>query len=208
MTYARMASRFITGYDRAMMKQIGPIAVAAGVAAGVLANYPAHGQTPEQQQMWDAQRAQTLVEEKARLERLNREREARRADPMGWVRTLDPLTGGGWEFRSVSEDGSWATFTTNHQLKRSGKTVTIWLRQEYAEPQSGDAGKYLSVVQKVQYDCGKQQERPLLVVYYASNNIQGNAQTDEGDVKTTPWNAIIPGTRDESNFLWACATKP
>lgn len=202
-----MASRFIKGYDRAMMKHIGALGVAAVIAGGLFFSHDAAGQTPEQQQMWDAQRAQALVEEKARAERLTREREARKADPMGWVRTLDPLTSGGWEFRSVSEDGSWATFTTNHQLKRSGKTVTVWLRQEYAEPQSGDAGKYLSVVQKVQYDCGKQQERPLLVVYYASNNIQGNSQTDEGDVKTTPWNAIIPGTRDEANFAWACAPK-
>ena len=183
------------------------VGVAAVIAGSIGATNPVAAQTPEQQQMWDAQRAQALVDEKARSERLSRERETRKADPMGWVRTLDPLASGGWEFRSVSEDGSWAPFTTNHQLKRSGKTVTVWLRQEYAEPQSGDAGKYLSVVQKVQYDCGKQQERPLLVVYYASNNIQGNAQTDEGDIKTTPWNAIIPGTRDESNFLWACAPK-
>jgi hypothetical protein len=191
------------------MTNTGTMAAAAAIAAGLLASLPASGQTPEQQQMWDAQRAQALVEEKARVERLNRDRQARKADPMAWVRTLDPLTGGGWEFRSVAEDGSWATFTTDHQLKRSGKTITVWLRQEYAEPQSGEDGKYLSVVQKVQYDCAKQQERPLLVVYYASNNIQGGAQTDEGDIKTTPWNAIIPGTRDESNFLWACgARKP
>jgi hypothetical protein len=191
------------------MTNTGTMAAAAAIAAGLLASLSASGQTPEQQQMWDAQRAQALVEEKARVERLNRDRQARKADPMAWVRTLDPLTGGGWEFRSVAEDGSWATFTTDHQLKRSGKTITVWLRQEYAEPQSGEDGKYLSVVQKVQYDCAKQQERPLLVVYYASNNIQGGAQTDEGDIKTTPWNAIIPGTRDESNFLWACgARKP
>jgi hypothetical protein len=43
-----------------------------------------------------------------------------------------------------------------------------------------------------------------LVIYYAANNIQGSEQTEEADAKNTPWNAIVPGTTEESNFLWAC----
>jgi hypothetical protein len=189
-----------------MLNQSGACAVAWLLAVGLGSSDAAKAQTPEQQQMWDAQRAQALVEEKAQAERLARERAARKADPMGWVRTLDPLSAGGWEFRAVADDGSWATFSTLHQLKRSGKTVTAWLRQEYAEPQSGNDGRYLSVVEKIQYDCGKEQERPLLVIYYAGNNIQGTADTEENDIKTTPWNAIVPGTRDELDFQWACVT--
>jgi hypothetical protein len=181
-----------------MWKGTGALAMSWLLAAAAM------GQTPEQQRMWDAQRAQALVEEQAKAERLSRERAARRADPMGWVRTLDPLSQGGWEFRAVAEDGGWATFSTTHQLKRSGKTVTAWLRQEFAEPQTGSDGRYLSVVEKLQYDCAKELERPLLVIYYGSNNIQGTAQTEENDSKTTPWSAIVPGTRDELNFQWAC----
>jgi hypothetical protein len=78
------------------------------------------------------------------------------------------------------------------------------MRHEYAEPQTGEDGAYLSAVEKTQFDCKKQQSRNLLVVYYSANNIQGSEQTDESDAKTTPWNSIVPGTRDESNFLWAC----
>jgi hypothetical protein len=114
------------------------------------------------------------------------------------------MTNGGWEFRSVASDGSWAVFSSTHQFKRSGQIVTVWMRQEYAEPQIGDGGPYMSAVQKTQYDCKKQQSRDLLIVYYSANNIQGNQQTDEADPKHAPWNAIVPGTRDESNFLWAC----
>ena len=161
-------------------------------------------QTPEQQQMWDAQRAQTLAGNKIAAERLAQERAARRADPMAWVRTLNPMTAGGWEFRAVANDGSWANYTTAHQMKRAGKLVTLWLRQEYAEAQAGGSIPYRSTVEKVQYDCAKEQERPLLVVYYSNNNIQGNEQTDEADSKTAAWHAIVPGTRDEYNFLWAC----
>jgi len=163
-------------------------------------------QTPEQQQMWDAQRVQELADEKAKAEELRKAREARKADPMAWVRTLDPMTAGGWEFRGVASDGSWAAYTTTHQMKRSGKSVTVWLRQEYAEVQVNADTRYMSVVEKVQYDCAKERERPLVVIYYSGSNIQGSAQTEEPDSKSIPWNAIVPGTRDEFNFLWACGT--
>jgi len=62
----------------------------------------------------------------------------------------------------------------------------------------------LSVVEKAQYDCGKQQERPLLVIYYSGNNLLGSEETEQADPKVAEWNPIVPGTRDETNFLWAC----
>jgi len=174
-------------------------AVALSYAACVL------GQTPEQEKIWTEDRERATALEKAKAEQLARERAARKADPMAWVRTLDPMASGGWEFRSVATDGSWAIFSSSHQLKRSGQVVTVWMRHEYAEPQLADGGPYLSAVEKQQYDCKKEQARSLMVIYYAANNIQGGEQTEEGDGKNTPWNAIVPGTRDESSFLWACA---
>jgi hypothetical protein len=162
-------------------------------------------QTPEQEKTWAEDRARADALARANQERLAQQRAARKADPMAWVRTLDPMTSGGWEFRSVATDGSWAVFSSTHQLKRSGQTVTVWMRHEYAEAQTADSGPYLSAVEKTQFDCKKQQTRKLLVVYYSANNIQGTDQTDEADPKSTPWDAIVPGTRDEANFLWACA---
>jgi hypothetical protein len=178
---------------------LGAAALALSYDACVLA------QTPEQEKSWSAERERAAALEKAKGEQLARERAARRADPMAWVRTLDPLTSGGWEFRSVATDGSWAIFSSTHQFKRSGQVVTLWMRNEYPEPQLGQSGPYLSAVEKVQYDCKKEQSRRLLVIYYAANNIQGDEQTEEADGKNTPWNPIVPGTRDESNFLWACS---
>jgi hypothetical protein len=163
------------------------------------------GQTPEQEKTWEADRARAAAQEKLRAEELARERAARKADPMAWVHTLDPMSAGGWEFRAVANDGSWATFSSTHQMKRSGQVVTVWLRQEYAEPQVNDGATYSSVVEKAQYDCKKQQARALLVIYYSANNVQGNERTEEGDPKDTPWSAIVPGTREEMNFQWACA---
>jgi hypothetical protein len=168
------------------------------------ASFNGAAQTPEQEKMWEAQRAQVLADEKVRSERLMRDRAARKADPMGWVRTLDPMAAGGWEFRAVANDGSWAAFSTPHQMKRSGQIVTVWLRQEYAEPQAVNSTHYLSAVEKAQYDCAKDQARALLVIYYGGNNAQGSEQTEEADTKTASWTPIVPGTRDESNFLWAC----
>ena len=120
-------------------------------------------QTPEQQKMWDAQRAQAQADEKARAEKLAAQRAARKADPMAWVRTLNPLAAGGWQFRAVAPDGSWASFSTEHQMKRSGHLVTAWLREEYPEPQrSGSGGIYLSYVEKIQYDCANERARALV----------------------------------------------
>ncbi len=179
------------------------VALAVMFAAG-LAAQGSVAQTPEQQQMWDAQRTEALAKEKAQAEQLAHDRQVRKADPMAWVRTLNPMSAGGWEFRAVANDGSWAAYTTDHQLKRSGKTVTVWLRQEYAEPQIDGGGRYLSAVEKIEYDCAKEQGRPLLVIYYSGNNIQGTEQAEEADRKTAAWNAIVPGTREEVNFSWAC----
>jgi hypothetical protein len=165
----------------------------------------AAAQTPEQEKIWEAQRAQRQADEKAAAERLARQREARRADPMAWVRTLDPMSPGGWVFRAVAGDGSWAAFSTEHQLKRSGHQVTAWLRQEYPEPQRSGAGDtYLSAVEKVQYDCAKERARVLVAIYYAGNNLAGSQQSEEADPKQAAWDSIVPGTQSELIFRWAC----
>jgi hypothetical protein len=187
-----------------MRQHTGLLAMTVAIGTGLFVSFNSAGQTPEQAQIWEAQRAQALADERAKAERLARDREARKADPMAWVRTLNPMAAGGWEFRAVANDGSWAAYSTNHQMKRGGQLVTVWLRQEYAEPQAGSSGRYSSVVEKVQYDCTKERARALLIIYYADNNIQGSEQSEEADTKTATWNAIVPGTRDESNFLWAC----
>ena len=164
-------------------------------------------QTPEQQQMWDAQRVQAVAEAKAKAERLAQERAARRADPMAWVRTLNPMSAGGWEFRGVATDGSWASYSTDHQIKRSGHMITLWLRQEYPEAQRDSAGDlFLSNVEQVQFDCGKDRQRLLIVIYYSENNISGSQQQEQNDPKNAPWQAVVPGTQSESVFQWACST--
>jgi hypothetical protein len=185
------------------------LAAAALITAGAMNHSIAVAQTPEQEKLWQAQRVQAQAEERAKAERLARQREARRADPMAWVRTLDPMSPGGWVFRAVGPDGSWANFSTDHQLKRSGHVVTAWLRQEFPEPQRSDAGAaYLSDVEKVQYDCGKERARVLLVIYYANNNLAGSQQSEEADPKEDPkeakWDPIVPGTQSETMFRWTC----
>lgn len=179
---------------------------AAMLATAPFVADPGFAQTPEQQTAWDVERAHAQAEQKARAERLSAERAARRADVMGWVRTLDPMPSGGWDFRAAAGDAAWAAYSTEHQLFRAGNNVTIWLRQEYSEPQHDpQGGNYLSIVQKVEYDCQKIRARPSLMIYYADNNLRGVTQSVEMDAKQTPWGPIVPGTLDETNFQWACS---
>jgi len=182
--------------------------IAGTLAAGAcLLGAVGAAQTPEQQKMWDAQRAQAQADEKVRAEKLAAQRAARKADPMAWVRTLNPLSAGGWQFRSVAPDGSWASFSTEHQLKRSGHLVTAWLREEYPEPQrSGSGGVYLSYVEKIQYDCGNERARALLIIYYSENNITGSEESEATDVKQAAWVPIVPGTPSDNIYEWVCQT--
>jgi hypothetical protein len=182
----------------------GSIAVVA-LACGYLLHSPfGAAQTPEQQKTWEAQRAQSLADQKARAAQLARERDARKADPMAWVHSLDSMASGGWQFRSVAADGSWAAFSTEHQLKRSGHLVTAWIRQEYPEPQRGSGDTYLSTVEKIQYDCANERGRIFLVIYYAENNIAGSQQNESTDIKQASWEPIVPGTESELLYKWAC----
>ena len=143
--------------------------------------------------------------QKAKSEQLAQQRAARKADPMAWVRTLNPLSAGGWQFRAVAPDGSWAAYSTDHQLKRSGHLVTVWLRQEYPEPQRSNGGDvYLSNVEKIQYDCSNERGRALLIIYYAENNIAGSQTSEATDIKQAPWDPIVPGTQSEYIYQWAC----
>jgi hypothetical protein len=179
----------------------------AGALAGIclLQSAICAAQTPEQQKTWDAQRAQAQFDEKAKTEKLAAQRAARKADPMSWVHTLNPLSAGGWQFRSVAPDGSWASYSTEHQLKRSGHLVTAWMRQEYPEPQRSNSGNlYLSYVEKIQYDCANERARALLIIYYSENNITGSEESDATDVKEALWVPIVPGTPGENIYQWAC----
>jgi hypothetical protein len=190
-----------------MQKNLLGIAPLLLAGCGLLGGGAVSAQTPEQTKIWEAQRAEKQAEEKARAERLAAQRAARKADPMAWVRTLNPMSAGGWQFRAVAPDGSWASYSTEHQLKRSGHLVTAWLRQEYPEPQRSSGGNvYLSNVERVQYDCGNERARALVIVYYTENNISGGEQSESTDIKQAPWVPIVPGTGSENIYLWACET--
>jgi hypothetical protein len=190
------------------MRKAGSIIAIAIAGAGLLQSANSPGQTPEQEKVWEAQHAQALIDQKIKAEQLAKQREARRNDPMAWVHTLDPMTTGGWQFRTVAGDGSWAAYSTDHQLTRKGQLVSVWLRQEYAEPQQGGGSElYMSTVENVQYDCAKNRVRALVVIYYTENNIRGSEDSEQSDPKEAPWSPIVPGTLAELNYQWACAAK-
>jgi hypothetical protein len=193
-----------TGKISRTSRTLAAIATLIGSLAGTMSVV---AQTPEDTQAWEAQRAARRAQETLNAQLLAKQRQARKVDPMMWVRTLDPMPAGGWTFRAVGADGSWAAFSTDHQMKRSGHQVTMWLRQEYPEPQkTAGADMYWSAVQKLQFDCAKERARVLLVIYYSENNLAGSQQSEEADPKAAAWDPIVPGTQSDSTFHWACST--
>jgi hypothetical protein len=90
-------------------------------------------------------------------------------------------------------------------MKRSGRLITAWLRQEYPEPQRNSAGEiYFSYVEKIQFDCANERARALLIIYYSENNIAGSETSEATDVKQAVWVPIVPGTQSENIYQWAC----
>src|SRR5260370_20912131 len=74
------------------------------IAAFVMHYSAVVGQTPEQQKMWDAQRAQTQADEKVKADLLAGQRAARRADPRSRGRTPHPMSPPGLGLRAVRPD--------------------------------------------------------------------------------------------------------
>jgi hypothetical protein len=148
----------------------------------------------------------SAAENKAKAERLAQQRAARRADPMSWVRTLNPMATGGWEFRGVAADGSWAILqhrSPDEALRAHDHAVAAAGISRGAEEQRRRS--ILEQRRKVQFDCGKDRQRLLIVIYYSENNISGSQQQEENDPKNAPWQAVVPGTQSESVFQWACS---
>ena len=96
------------------------LALVIGGAQGLAQRVGA--QTPEQAKLWEEQRAQAQAEAKVRAERAAQLREQRRADPMSWARTLNPMTAGGWQSRHRADEWSprirgWKSFYAIHEYR-------------------------------------------------------------------------------------------
>jgi hypothetical protein len=150
---------------------------------------------------------QDKVAAQDKAEEASRTGNAQRLDPgaTDWIKYLDPVPAGGWVFRGSAGDGSWALFTSKHQRKRIGQVVTLWLRWEQFEQQTGPAGiHFMSYIEKVEYDCGNDRARTLAQITYPKNNLKGDANNREFDPKTSAWELIAPGTQGENNLQFAC----
>jgi len=149
--------------------------------------------------------AKMRAEEKSQADELAAAREKRKAEPMSWVNTLDPLPQGGWQFRFVAGDGSATVFSSSHQRSRVGAIVTVWFRYEHAEPiMNAHSFTYMSNVEKTQFDCANARTRLLSATYYAENNLAGKSENVEQDPNTISWRSIAPGSGYEVNIVWAC----
>lgn len=132
----------------------------------------------------------------------------RTVEDIDWTKYLDPLANGGWVLKYKAVDGAWALFTSRKDRRRIGKVVTLWLRWEHALEQTSPFGAvYLSYVEKTEFDCANKLVRTLAQTTFPENNLRGNPQSFEVDVKTAQWTSFIPGTQGEANFYDACAER-
>jgi hypothetical protein len=154
--------------------------------------------------------AEDLMDDKsevAKLERKEAERKRQDDDMKYWTHELDPLPNGGWSFRHYADDWSWALYTSNHQRRRVGDVVTLWLRWEHRDSQSPAGHAFRSYVEKVEFDCNGARMRTVAETFYAERNLKGNPHSLDLNPKSITWDSVIPGSQGEYNLQYACGNQ-
>lgn len=107
-----------------------------------------------------------------------------------------------WTFLAADETG---IVFYRHPVTRHGGLPRIRIRMEFAKPQSGPTGRYLSADQVREMDCvsGLSHRVALTLSLYRARNLEGQALVppDADDA----WTAPTAGTLDEAVFKRACA---
>jgi hypothetical protein len=127
-------------------------------------------------------------------------RQNRKANPLAWEQSLDPMPQGNWKLLFLANDGSMAIFVSSHQQSRSGTKLTVWFRTELGEAQDGT----MSFVEKDQFDCADARKRMLSVSKFPQSNLQGDAKSFDPDPSLVPWVSLSPGSVGEQLWQLLC----
>ena len=109
------------------------------------------------------------------------------------------------EWTIVGMNYDWMVLVAKAHLQ-IGKYPEAYMRWEYAKPQKDDNGKlYLSEVQQVELDCAANRWNPLLLTYYAENNLSGaEVYSGHGDPQDPLWDTPEPQSVFEAAVRKAC----
>jgi hypothetical protein len=181
-----------------------------------LCTFPCLAQTPDistnspHQSLAEKVATEDLMDAKgdvAKLKRQEAERKRQDDDMKYWTHELDPLPNGGWSFRHFADDWSYALYSSNHQRRRVGDVVTLWLRWEQRDQQNATGYAFRSYVAKVEFDCTGARMRTVAETFYPERNLKGDPQSLDLNPKSITWDSVIPGSQGEYTLQFACGTQ-
>jgi hypothetical protein len=126
--------------------------------------------------------------------------DAARAATEEWIRTLDPLTAGGWELLTWNTGG--AIYVSYRNAQRDGAVATVWIRWEYLSPHQFKGVSYKSSAERTQFDCVQMTARALTQSFYERNSLAGDSQSFAYDKPM--WAPGVPGTLLEALGATVC----
>jgi hypothetical protein len=110
---------------------------------------------------------------------------------------------GVWE--TVGETNGITVHANPNTIETDGDTVKFWSMVDYRTSQSFDRSVYMSAKLQVAFNCKDVKVRVLAGHYYPMNWGYGG-QINKDDI-VTEWSPIVPKSKEELLFNYACGKK-
>lgn len=111
-----------------------------------------------------------------------------------------------WTAVSESANGIATVYVDFETIKKKGNKVKIWDLLDLKTAQKFENDRYLSTIQRMEYDCEEETGRTLDYYLYSGNMRNGEIVYSSKNIKDEP-KSILPGSIDEGLFKIACYKK-
>lgn len=106
-----------------------------------------------------------------------------------------------WE--QVSDDAATTVFVDKTSLKKTGKTVKMWVMANFKDPAvNGEGASTKSFKMRKEFDCSKNTHRVLNMVGYAET--QGEGAITGQINQTSDYLPVAPDSKDDALAQIAC----
>lgn len=113
-----------------------------------------------------------------------------------------------WTIATISSDFSGSVYVDFGTIKKKGHKVKMWSLFDFTSVHTyaEDNTRYLSQMERYEYDCEEETSRQLDLYSYSGNMRQGDIVWSSRNIKDEP-ESIVPESIQEELFNIACGKK-
>ena len=104
---------------------------------------------------------------------------------------------------AVSNSDNFTTYVDLATISKAGNRVKMWELRNYKNVQKLAGDKYLSQITQVEYDCKKEQSRPLTISQFSEIRGNGRVVFSRGN-PSDKWLPAKPGSVAKTLLKIAC----